>query len=275
MPWENVPMFGDGTIVPCPVCHFPNRMHFRDNKWLDHYSPVLDNSELAQENMARNDTRTERLMRRARSGKKTVALVGWAPASCAKAPYDEPNVKLGGDLEIWGLNQAHVMPWMKKWTRWFQLHKEKSFKRELSLTRGLAGHYDWLKQDHKQPIYMQFQHEEIPNSVEYPLTEIVEEFLGKFLKGSEVDKYFTNSLAFMMALALYEDKVAKHGFDRIEVYGFEMADDTEYVKQKGCAEFWIGIALGRGKEVFLPEGNSLASGPLYAYQGEGASNVLV
>jgi len=266
MPWNNTPLYGDGKIVPCPVCKFPSRMRFRDNQWLDSYEPALDATTWNSADIPKLDTHDKRLLRRLRNGKKTVALVGWAPASCGMAPYDEPNVKLGGELEIWGLNQAHAMPWMKTWTRWFQLHKEKSWSRQISITRGILGHYDWLKEDHQRPIYMQFKHDEIPNSVEYPLEEVVDEYLGKFSKGFNPVRYFTNSLGYMIPMAIKE-------FQRIEIYGFEMADDTEYVKQKACAEFWIGIALGKGKEVYLPPGNSLASGPIYGYQGEGAANI--
>jgi hypothetical protein len=210
----------------------------------------------------------ERYLRRERNGKKTVALVGFAPGSCALAPYNEPNVKLGGNLEIWGLNEEHEWEWFKVWTRWFQLHPKSSFTRKRKRGNELLRHYEWLQEKRDKPIYMQFKYSEIPDSVEYPLEDIVQKYLGKLRRGDKISRYFTNSLSYLIAMALYE------GFQRIEIYGFEMAHNTEYVSQKANAEFWLGIALGRGIEVYLPDECSMLAGPLYAYQGQGPRNLM-
>jgi hypothetical protein len=148
-----------------------------------------------------------------------------------------------------------------------QLHPKSSFTRPAA-KRGVEGHYEWLQQPRGKPIYMQFHYPEIPDSVEYPLEDIVQKYIGKLRHGDKISRYFTNSLAYMVALAMYE------GFQRIEIYGFEMAHDTEYVTQKANAEFWIGLALGRGIEIYIPEECSLLTGPLYAYQGQGSRNLM-
>jgi hypothetical protein len=61
----------------------------------------------------------------------------------------------------------------------------------------------------------------------------------------------------MCALALYED------FKTIEVYGFEMATDTEYRYQKGSTEFWLGLAAGMGVKVLLTKDCHLLQGKIY------------
>ncbi len=268
---QSVPINGEGQVTRCPTCGYHVRLTFRQNKFgndiLDHYEAIPQH-ELTRElkSLEQVDQRVARLLRRERSGKKTVALVGMAPTSCSLAPYDEENIRLGGPLEIWGLNESHVWSWMKKWTRWFQLHPKHYWIRDTA-SRGAKGHYGWLKQDHGLPIYMQHHYEDVPNSIAYPLEEAIA-LTGKVKQGFEAVKYYTSTLPYMIALAILE------GFQRIEMYGFEMAAGDEFVPQKACAEFWMGFAAGKGLEVYIPEACSLLSGPLYAYQGQGPRNVI-
>jgi hypothetical protein len=63
----------------------------------------------------------------------------------------------------------------------------------------------------------------------------------------------------MFALALLE------GYRRIEIYGFEMSDELEYEKQRPCGEFWIGMAMGMGVEIYTPDNCQLLNGELYGY----------
>lgn len=259
-----VPFKADGDTRRCPTCGYPVRIVYRDGKVADHYEPIVDKA--GYNNLPPMDEETAKVLKDARSGKKTVALVGMAPTSCSLAPYDDE------DVEIWGLNEAASFQWMKRWTRWFQLHKSDDFMRDLNPHRMhergyVRGHYDWLKTQHNKPIYMQFVYSEIPDSKELPLVELYSTLLPGLRRGNEKSvKYFTSTFAYMMALAIYEM------FERIELYGFEMSGGDEFVPQKACAEFWIGYALGRGIEVVLPEGSQLAWGPLYGFQGQGSAN---
>lgn len=68
----------------------------------------------------------------------------------------------------------------------------------------------------------------------YPYNEIVKEF--------KTD-YFSNTIDFMMALAIYE------GYQEINLYGVNMAHETEYAYQKAGVDFWCGMAMGRGIKV--------------------------
>jgi len=179
-----------------------------------------------------------------RTGKNTVALVGFAQTSRDQAPWDDP------DTEIWCLNETYVPGFIKRSTRWFQMHTRTNFSRSNNLSD--PDHYKWLQEEHGFPIYMQHHYKEIPDSVRYPLNEVIDNVIGL--------RYSTSTFGYMMALAIYE------GFERIELYGFEMRADTEYFYQRPNAEYMIGVAMGKGIEVYLPPRCNLLSGTLYGYE---------
>jgi hypothetical protein len=249
---------GENDRTTCPVCNMAVRVVRRTNGYADHYEALIVGEDVGKV-LRPQDPETAAKLKELRKGKKTVAIVGMAATSCSLAPFDDP------DVEIWGLNEAHAFPWMKRATRWFQIHNSDSWKRYIA-KRDVRGHFDWLKKNPWDiPIYMQYYQEIIPKSVGYPLHEIMDKVFPLFNKGDKKVKYFTSSFAYMMGVAVLED------FERIEVYGFEMADDVEYVKQKACAEFWVGYAMGKGIEIYTPEGNQLLWSGLYGgnEQGDG------
>jgi hypothetical protein len=88
----------------------------------------------------------------------------------------------------------------------------------------------------------------------YPFQEILDEF--------QTD-YFSNTVDYAIALAIYE------GFKEIDLYGVNMAVDTEYEFEKPGVDFWCGVAIGRGVKVTV-HGNSSTimktrDGFLYGY----------
>lgn len=197
----------------------------------------------------------EAQMNARRKDKHTVALVGLSPRSCGYAPFQN------SEVELWGENEAHAFKFFTRATRWFQVHNSY---RQKTAKRGIQGHYDWLKANPWLiPIMMPKQDKSIPLSVDYPLAEVCEKYLGRLYRGGEHLKYFNSSFDYMIALALID------GFERIELYGFDMAGDNEYSLQKPSAEFWIGIA-SQHAEVALPENCLLVKSELYggAEQGE-------
>ena len=107
------------------------------------------------------------------------------------------------------------------------------------------------------PVYMQDVDPKIPTSVRYPIEEITAEF----------GMYLTSSIAFMLALAIYED------VDEIHIYGVDMDNWQEYADQRACAEYFMGIAKGRGIKVVTPDGCPLLTGPLYGYSDGGAMDI--
>ncbi len=248
-PLQQLPV--DSGAQKCPTCGMAVRIVRRPNGQADHYEAL--NQITIEGDLTEVDKATSDKLKKEREGKKTVAFVGMAFTSCSLAPWDDENV------EIWGLNEEHHFPWFKRWDRWFQVHKEKSFSRRID-KRGFQDHYLWLQEERGKPIYMLHVYDKVMDSVEYPLAQILEEFFSKAWKGDENIKYFTSTMPYMVALAIYE------GFERIEIYGMEMSGADEFIDQKPCGEFWLGVLLGRGVELYLPPDNQLLAGKLYGYQ---------
>jgi hypothetical protein len=104
--------------------------------------------------------------------------------------------------------------------------------------------------------------------VRYPLEEMITEFDPQkrrmewkepFKCSAELDwnGYFTNSISYMIALAIYEK------YEEIGIYGVDMATggfDTpngEYAHQRPSCEYYIGIAVGRNIKVTVPSSADL------------------
>jgi hypothetical protein len=80
--------------------------------------------------------------------------------------------------------------------------------------------------------------------------------------------YFTSSVAFMIALAIEE------GFKEIGLWGIDLIVGDEYFYQKPCAEFWLGVAHGKGITITLPHTTALCKqSHRYGYQQEPESLV--
>ena len=68
----------------------------------------------------------------------------------------------------------------------------------------------------------------------YPLRAVIERF--------KTD-YFSSTVDYAIALALLE------GYTKLDLYGVNMANATEYAYQKPGADFWCGVAKGMGVEI--------------------------
>ena len=236
----------------CPTCRALTRIVRRTDGQADHIECV--DAHEVNKYLPDIDPDTDAFLRVCRNNKKTVAIVGYSITSCSLAPYDDERV------EIWTLNEAHEMPWMKRFDRCFQMHKREYFEREENKL-GKTEHLAWLKEEHDFPIYMQYVEDDVPASVKYPLYDIQKSLMKNIQGGDKpIEKYFTSTIAFMVALAIHED------VDRIEIYGVELCDEAEYIHQKACMEFWLGKASGLAIELYLPEGCGLLDAPLYAYE---------
>jgi len=173
---------------------------------------------------------------------KQVAIVGFAPSSMRDAVHLFGNP----DIEIWGLNQLYMAfpeilpgarpPDKRNVTRWFQIHHRHSYDQTINRDHS---HHEWLAQRREVefPIYMQNKEPDVPMSVEFPKDMIVEKF----------GNYFTNSISWEIALAIHE------GFEKIYIFGVDMAQDSEYSFERPSVEYFIGIARGAGINVVVPE----------------------
>jgi len=178
--------------------------------------------------------------------KKKLAIVGTAPSSIHLAPYNDP------DYEIWCLNGVYGyidFPSINNITRWFDIHF-------LAEIKDSPNNYFDFHKACPVPVYMQDVFEEVPTSVKFPLEEV----LARFPR-----RYFTNTVSWMLALAIYE------GYGDISVFGVDMAMGTEYASQRPSCEYFLGYAEGMGINIYLPQESDLLKTPfLYGFEDEKA-----
>ena len=194
-------------------------------------------------------------LREIRKIKKSVAICGFAATSRKLAPWTDPNI------DIWLLNKSHLHiaespdkltdeKWVgREANAYFQLHPIKYLKRCVGQSEGDRLHYEWLTQPHNFPIYCYDKYAEFPASVRYPQEEVYKRF-GKF---------FTSTFAFQAALAILQ------GYQHMEIYGFDMNNDTEYREQRDSAEYFIGLMQDLGISIYLPHECPLLKGKIYAF----------
>ena len=172
---------------------------------------------------------------------KRIAIVGTAVTTLHQAPYNDPS------WEVWGLNALYTFPGVR-WDRWFELHSREH------LAGWLDGrHWKWLtEQQPGKPLYMRETYPECPAAVAFPVERLLVAFPSR---------YYTNTVSYMIALAMLE------GATEIGVWGVDMATSTEYGSQRPSCEFWLGLAMGAGIRVTLPKATDLLqAGHLYALE---------
>ncbi len=187
---------------------------------------------------------------------RKVAIVGFAPSTRDKAPYNDP------EWEIWVLNEFHsILPngGASNISAWFEIHHRDTV---LSSKRD-TSYIDKLKAS-TIPIWMCKKHDDIPMSREYPLEDII--------KTLNTD-YFTNSISYMVAMACYEH-LQGNIISEIAVYGVDMAQDEEYAKERPSVEYFIGFARAMGIPVYIPPESDICKCPYYyGFQEESASKI--
>lgn len=107
---------------------------------------------------------------------------------------------------------------------------------------------------YNKPVILPYEDERFTNGVEYPLKEIVEHFKTY---------YFSNSICYILALAIYT------GVETIDFYGVNQVGIREYVNERKGVEFWLGMALGAGIQVSVHGPSHLTkleTGRLYGYK---------
>lgn len=145
--------------------------------------------------------------------------------------------------ETWGVNSLLLRRPVKLS---FQMH---------DIDRLLSEPLDSIKAEIAEinrlgiPVITQKKHKLLPTAIPFPLDEMPV-------------KYFTNSIAYMIAYAIY--KKAKE----IEMYGVAMFLREEYSLQRPCIEFWIGCAMAKGIKITVHEPTTIEcfkDVPLYGY----------
>lgn len=167
---------------------------------------------------------------------RKIAIVGKCSNSRSDAPLDLH------DWEIWGL-AWDPLPICH---RYFEMHWY--WRNFLGGGPAAEAHYTWLA-GMTVPVYMIQVEPDIPMSVAYPFQEIADK-IGKTSYGTA---YIESSIAHMMALAILE------GADRIGIWGCDLATGGEYAYQRPNMEYLIGLARGKGIQVYVPPQNTLLS----------------
>ena len=109
----------------------------------------------------------------------------------------------------------------------------------------MDGHGDRYLKDLKIPIIMPRAMPELPNSLEYPLTEVTQ-----FTQ----ETYLMNTMAYMLAYAL------TCGVEELYLYGTDFnyhGVDNIAEARRACVEYWLGIMRCKGVKVFFPPETSL------------------
>jgi len=180
---------------------------------------------------------------------RSLAIVGSHPATRELAPYDDP------DFEIWLFNEAaQNSDVYRRWDAVLQMHEPEVYSSEQNWIN--KDHWAWLQQDHGEGkrIFMQDYDPRVPNSVRYPIEDVLS--LVPY-------KYIRSSPAYALALGICL------GYQHIQIYGSELSSNTEYRYQATNYAFWIGFAHGRGINLELKCWESEFNGhPLYGYEGE-------
>jgi len=181
-----------------------------------------------------------------------------------------PDEKADGE-EIWGVNTTYR--YGKPLDRLFCMH---DLRQEVLLQRK-----DFLDEVNETglPFYTAGTYPELENNVDYPLKDIFTEFNAIF---------FLNTMSYMLALAIYEmapwsDRANWGERDKtIKLYGVDMRPDSgmeHHQNEKGCVEFWLGVAIARGINVRVPEESYLLrrtmTGNFYGYKQRPAADGLV
>lgn len=184
---------------------------------------------------------------------KTVAIVGSHPSSRDLAPWDS-------SIPIWVFNAGAIMSWCKRADAVFEIHPAGEYTNPMM--EGAEYWNEFLQKQTVATVYMQSSDPRVPMCKKYPLEGVVNKFLKKFERGNKVNKYFTSSPCYAIAMALYL------GYDRIELYGIEMETNSEYIYQRDGVGLWVGIALGLGIEVIIPERTTMFNSPLYGFDDD-------
>lgn len=151
--------------------------------------------------------------------------------SLGKCPVKRPD-----DSEYWGCNNIYKARGID---RLFIMHDVYMVQdiRDKNLIKDINGE--------GFPVYTLGLYPELKNNVRYPVEGVIKEFKTSFI---------LNTAAYMIALAIMQEpkKILLAGID------MELGTSNEYLRnEKGCLEFWLGMALGRGIKFILAEGSTL------------------
>jgi hypothetical protein len=187
--------------------------------------------------------------------KHTVVILGNADS---KSLYDWTR----NDADVFVFNEAANTAFKgKPVTGVFQLHDPVIWQNPNN--RNDPTHFEWLKSTNVK-VYMQARYPEVPMSEEFPRDAVINQiYNGKIMRSAteyEPIREVSCTPAWALAWAIHQ------GYKRIEIYGVALASNTEYAYQQGNFKFWVGVAIGRGIDLFIA--SEMFDNPQYGYEGE-------
>jgi len=202
---------------------------------------------------------------------RKIAILGFTDHR-KQAPFEDPT------WEYWGLNDLYyefpAIPYDR--VRWFQIHAWEEPvvpKRPPSVADFDAGpphprdpnHVLWLAETAKHcPVYLMTPRPEVPDARVLPREAIYQYFDDG--TGDPI-KYFTNSISWMIAMAIMELAPASNGKRAVDpdatigVFGVDMmvsgGHGSEYGWQRPSCEFFLGWCRGAGITLIVPRESEL------------------
>ncbi len=162
---------------------------------------------------------------------RKIAIVGSSASSASLAPFADP------DWEIW------ILAWntMPRADLMFEVHHP-------GIWHEYAGDgYLQRLAAARNRVMLVKPHADLPEAQVYPADQVMARCS---LPNRPVD-IFTSSVAYMLGLAIAQ------GADEIGLWGVDMMADDEYAYQRPATEYLIGLAVGAGIKITIPDQSAL------------------
>lgn len=159
---------------------------------------------------------------------KKVAIVG-----CADSWKNAPFLDLS--VEIWTFNHR-MFKQVPRFSRYFDLHIPYK-----NYYKSFPEYAEFLK-NNQETLYIMEKYSELPEANIFQWRNLIEKFRCS---------YFTSSMAWLIANAINE------GYEDVSLFGVDLLLESEYIKQKPCIEFWLGVAIGKGIKVSVQDSSNL------------------
>lgn len=151
------------------------------------------------------------------------ALIGSAPSSVTRAPYDDPSWTIVGC-------SPGAYPHCRRADVYFEIHS-----RTLDPSVFSAEYIKFLS--NVETVYLLHPWQELPNGKVFPFDDYLRKY-GPY--------WFSSSLSWMFAYAI------EQGATEIGLWGVDMASQEEYIAQRHACQWWIQKAQSLGINVVLP-----------------------
>jgi hypothetical protein len=176
-----------------------------------------------------------------------IAVVGTASTSVGEAPWEDTS------WQIWSLgSNSNAAP---RYDKWFELHT-----RDVLLAAGALTHRLEFLRAAGNKLIVGHEWPEFPDAQMYPWETVIKRF----------GRYFTSSLAEMLALAILQEP------KEIGIWGVDMVCADEYAHQRACCEYLLGIAVGKGIKVTVAKESPLLRGTrIYGLEDAGFSREII